>query len=136
MNTEQINALNASIQSFFQGLETNDQAFDKIAGSFVDPQEYETYKTFALEQNPALTAQFTRYENFRSINSPTPESELHRAQIVAGLDNNPLAAQKYGQFFELQEGENITVINAGIEPPSREVGIAGSSMRLTRNIPV
>lgn len=127
-----------NIEVFFQSLESNDASFDKVAQSFdaQSPESYAEYKSFALKQNPNLAPQFERYEQFRTTNSPTPESELHRAQIAAGLENNPLAAQKYGQFFEIQEGDGITVINVGVEPPKREVGIAGSPMRLERNVPV
>lgn len=126
------------VQRFFQSLESDDASFDKVAQNFWNQWEsvYQEYREFALAQNPNLQAQFTRFEPLAEMNSPAPESELHRAQIAAGLNNNPLAAEKYGQFFEVQEGDEITVMNVWVRPPRREVGISGSPMRLERNVPV
>ncbi len=138
LTEQKMDSIIEQVSLFFQNLQNNPQEFQKIAESFhsAGETEFVEFKTLALQYNPDLAARFSEFEPHAGQAVPDIASELHRAQVVAGLGNNPLAAEKYGQFMEIQEGENITVMNVWVVPPSREVWISGSPMRLERNVPV
>ncbi len=129
-------AIISQIESFFQNLENRPEDFQQVAQTFYNesPQAYEEYKSYALSVNPNLQTQFDTF----SPTLPDVDWEVQRAQIKAGLGvvNGNEEIRSFWNYLETSQDGQVTRMNIGDIPPTRTIGLEGSSLRVDTDVPI
>ncbi len=96
--------------------------------------EYDAFKEYAKDLAPSFEARFVKFEKNIDKNQPDVSNDLHRVQVKAGLGDG--AVSKYGQYLESRSGDSTVTMDISDKPPTRRIGVAGSSLDLKTDVPI